>query len=130
MAAPIPAAAFTAELLRHATELPVKVAQACTKAAYDTSARAKMPGRVPRDTGYLAASITVEPATPSNPVAEVGPEAHYGLFVEEGTVNMPEQPFMAPSQDEVTPSFVKAMGDAGVPDFGSMRGGGASAGFR
>lgn len=115
MAVPMPPEAFTAELLQHAGALPFQVAQACTKAALDTQARARMPGRVPRDTGQLANSITVSPASPTEPVAEVGPEVNYGLFVEEGTVNMSAQPYMAPSQDEVAPGFVDAMADIGVP---------------
>ena len=115
MAVPVPPEAFTAELLKHATELPSKVAQACTKAAFDTASRAKIPGRVPRDTGFLAASITVSPATPVTLSAEVGPEAHYGRFVEEGTVNMAAQPYISPSMDEVEPGFVKAIGQLGLP---------------
>ena len=115
MAVPVPPEAFTAELIRHAAGLPGQVAQACTKAALDTSARAKMPGRVPRDTGNLAASITVSPASAATLTAEVGPEAHYGRFVEEGTVNMAAQPYMSPSMDEAEPGFVKAIGQLGLP---------------
>lgn len=115
MAAPMPPEAFSAELVRHANGLPGKVADACNKAAFDTQQRARMPGRVPRDTGFLASSITVSPATAATLTAEVGPEAHYGRFVEEGTINMAAQPYMAPSQDEVEPGFVKAMGDVGLP---------------
>ena len=114
MAAPLPPEAFTAELVRHATALPGRVADACTKAAFDTAARAKMPGRVPRDTGFLAGSITVTPASAATLTAEVGPEAHYGRFVEEGTVNMAAQPYMSPSMDEVEPGFVKAIGSLGL----------------
>ena len=126
MAAPVPVEALTAELIQHATKLPSEVRNICNRAAFDTQKRAKMPGRVPRDTGFLAESITVSPATvvagrtsaayrEGEIVAEVGPEAHYGRHVEEGTVNMAAQPFMAPTVDEVTPGFVKAMGDASIP---------------
>jgi HK97 gp10 family phage protein len=42
-------------------------------------------------------------------VAVVGVAAHYGLFLEEGTVFQPPQPFMRPASESVSDDFQQAM---------------------
>lgn len=64
---------------------------------------------VPVDTGNLKNSISsdIQEASLSG---EVGPTAHYGHYVEEGTSKMSPQPYMRPAADRNTPGFERAMG--------------------
>lgn len=92
----------------------VKIAQAVTVAGIDTQNRGRV--RAPVDTGFLRASITVDPVTfnGTDVSIEVGPEANYGAFVEYGTSRAGAQPFMEPAVDEVTPLLEKALTDLDV----------------
>lgn len=84
------------------------------KAAFGVERGAKL--RAPVDTGNLRNSINTTLfgtglAAGSTIGAEVGPEANYGLFIEQGTWKMAPQPFLGPAFDEVEPSFVAALDD-------------------
>jgi len=87
----------------------VKASDAVRKAAFEIERRAKMRAAV--DTGNMRNSIntTIEGDVYSALSAEVGPEAHYGVFVELGTERMAPQPFLGPAFDEVEPSFIQAL---------------------
>lgn len=68
--------------------------------------------RAPVDTGNLRNSINSGFSgdgigTPF--VGEVGPEAHYGIYLELGTARMAPQPFLGPAFDEVEPAFIAAL---------------------
>lgn len=86
-----------------------KAGQAVRKAATDIEAGAK--AIAPVDTGNLRNSIGTSMHGPLS--AEVGPTAHYGIYVEFGTYKMAAQPYMGPAADRVEPSFVAAMEQLG-----------------
>ena len=60
----------------------------------------------PVDTGNLRNSITSDIRGLSG---AVGPSAHYGRYVEEGTSRMGPQPYMGPATDRNAALFVQAM---------------------
>ena len=60
----------------------------------------------PVDTGNLRNSIT---STIRGLSGAVGPSAHYGRYVEEGTSRMGPQPYMGPATDRNAALFVQAM---------------------
>lgn len=84
------------------------------KTASDIEATAKI--LAPVDTGNLMNSIStsVEGLT-----AEIGPTAHYGSYVEDGTRNKdetprtPAQPYMGPALETHESTFEKAIGKVG-----------------
>lgn len=84
------------------------------KTASDIEASAKI--FAPVDTGNLMNSISTEV---DGLKAEIGPTAHYGGYVEDGTRNKdesprtPAQPFMGPAVDTHEPSFGTAIGKVG-----------------
>lgn len=73
--------------------------------------------KAPRDTGFLASSISTSDLryTGSTGVieAEAGPTANYGGFVENGTSRMAPQPYMAPALSAVEPGFIEAIAQLG-----------------
>ena len=103
-------ARLTYDLRRASTEAQKKAWAAVRKAAYDVQAQAKV--RAPVDTGNLQNSITVGPAGPM--AFEVGPHAHYGYWVENGTRRMAAQPYLMPAFDQVVPQLDKALEEIGV----------------
>lgn len=91
-----------------------KASQVVRKSAFAIERNAKV--RAPVDTGALRSSINTSlfghGLTGDSPIgAEVGPEVHYGQFVELGTARMAPQPYLGPAFDEVEPSFVAALDD-------------------
>lgn len=59
------------------------------------------------DTGFMLNSVST---TRGRLEAEVGPTAHYAIYVHEGTSRMPGRPFLFPVLEELTPAFEQAMG--------------------
>ncbi|MFK5689599.1 HK97-gp10 family putative phage morphogenesis protein [Ornithinimicrobium sp. LYQ92] len=47
--------------------------------------------------------------------AEIGPTAHYGRYVEQGTSRMAPQPYLFPAADRHEASFIAAMAQAAEP---------------
>lgn len=85
------------------------------KAAMDIERDAK--NLAPVDTGNLKNSIghsDLRIGTSGQLVAEIGPTANYGIFLEQGTSRMPAQPFMGPAADRNTPAFEQAMQQLGA----------------
>jgi HK97 gp10 family phage protein len=65
---------------------------------------------VPVDTGFLRSSITRESRRNSQgAVSEVGPEAAYGAFVENGTRFMAGRPYLLPAALDAEPMFEQAL---------------------
>lgn len=91
-----------------------RVRDAVRKAGADVQAQAI--ARVPVDTGFLRSSISMEMAGNAHfSSVEIGPTAHYGRYVEQGTSRpMAAQPYMVPALDAVEPGFVAAMGQLGA----------------
>lgn len=88
--------------------------QVVRKSALAVERGAKL--RAPVDTGNLRNSINtvVSGGRGSGAiVAEVGPEASYGVYVEVGTWKMAPQPYLGPAFDEVEPGFIAALEDLG-----------------
>lgn len=87
-----------------------KVANVIRKTAHDIEADAK--AFVPVDTGFLKNSISTDfegDGRFARMSAEIGPTAHYGVYVEEGTSRQNPQPFMRPAFDRRKEGLVKAM---------------------
>lgn len=86
-----------------AAEFAFKAAQAGKLAGTAVIATAALIQRdakinTPVDTGFLRASITRETRRSQfGAEAEVGPEANYGAFVENGTSRMAPQPYLVPA---------------------------------
>lgn len=100
------AAALAAEFAAAAANAPRKAAQAVAKTAYDVQADAQ--AMAPVDTGFLRSSITTSLAD-GGLSAEVGPEAHYGVFLELGTYKMAPQPYLIPALERRTDPFLAAL---------------------
>lgn len=96
---------------RHAADLG-KVAPRVVKQAGDAVRLATLGTErdakilAPVDTGNLRNSIT---STIRGLSGAVGPSAHYGRYVEEGTSRMGPQPYMGPATDRNAALFVQAM---------------------
>lgn len=91
-------------------ESPRKAEQAVRKAALEIERSAKR--RAPVDTGFLRSSISTGfegEVLRGGFMAEVGPGARYGIFVELGTHRAAPHPFLGPAFDKVEPSFIAAM---------------------
>jgi len=87
------------------------------KAAMDIKSTAQQ--LAPVDTGNLKGSITMTgPLAGQASVAEVGPTANYGIFLEQGTSRMAAQPFMGPAADRHAPAFEAAMQQLGAEAIG------------
>lgn len=66
----------------------------------------------PVDTGYLRSSITTTITGDGRfkqMSAEIGPEASYGRFIEEGTHRQQAQPYMGPAAAAVEPQYLAAL---------------------
>lgn len=59
----------------------------------------------PVDTGYLEGSVSTDIVDLE---AQIGPTAHYGRYVEEGTYKMAARPYMGPASDRHIPMFLLA----------------------
>lgn len=79
------------------------VGRAVKTAVFKIEARAKM--RSPVDTGFLRSSIQGDMTGDMQGVVNVS--AHYGVFVELGTVKMSAQPFFTPAIEETRPEFLR-----------------------
>jgi HK97 gp10 family phage protein len=94
------ASALNAAVLR----TPGKLSLAIKKTAFDLEGRAAT--RAPYRTGNLKTSIKAHILGPMT--ASVGPTAHYGRYVEEGTSRMAAQPYLMPALDDVMPNLLEA----------------------
>ena len=90
------------------------------KTAKDIEATAKL--KAPVDTGNLKSSIGTSDlrgvGQSGGLVAEIGPTANYGIYVEMGTDRMAPQPYMGPAADAHTPAFEEAMAQLGLEALG------------
>lgn len=85
-----------------------KAVQVIAKTAAEMSADAKV--FAPVDTGNLRNSIGYDTYNQGDEsIAEIGPTASYGLFVETGTSRMAPKPFMAPAFNRRVTGFEQAM---------------------
>jgi HK97 gp10 family phage protein len=94
------------------TDIPALIAgaeakadQIVRKAAMDILSDSHQ--RVPVKTGHLKATGNVQNTGPAR--AEIGYDADYAQFVEQGTRHMAAQPFLRPAFDRVVPLFLAAM---------------------
>ena len=101
---------LAADLGKASYETTRRAQQVVTKSAHDVESVAKTVA--PVDTGNLRNSIGTD-ITGGGLSAEIGPTAHYGVYVEFGTRRMAPQPYMGPGLDAATPGFVAAMGELG-----------------
>lgn len=91
-----------------------RVSAIVRKTAHDIEATAKE--LAPVDTGHLRSSIGVDIFREDGAliVAEIGPTADYGPYVEYGTHRAGPQPYMGPSADRHAPLMERAIAqDAG-----------------
>ena len=103
-------AAVIAAFKRGAATVGTRAALATRKAAANIDRDAKT--LAPVDTGNLRASIgTTFTGDGRAGVmrAEIGPTAHYGIYVELGTSRMAAQPFLAPATDRHVPGWQAAL---------------------
>jgi HK97 gp10 family phage protein len=116
-----------AELRASSVRAEVDGIRALRAAAFAVQANAML--IVPVDTGTLRSSISVEffggLTSGGWMIAEIGPETHYGKYVEFGTSRQAPQAFMGPSLDRIAPVFVAAIAAMSDP----FRGGVSSGGF-
>ena len=96
------------EFQMQAVRGPATAATAVARTLVAIQADAKI--GAPVDTGFLRTSITWELENPLE--GEVGPEAHYGRYVEEGTSRMAPQPYLVPAGDRHLPGFEEAIEQA------------------
>lgn len=69
---------------------------------------------VPVDTGFLRSSVTRETQrTGTGAEAQVGPEAMYGAYVENGTSRMAPQPYLLPAALDHEPNFLQGLEQLG-----------------
>lgn len=114
-----PLRALSADLTAAGRQVGNKARAVVRKAAIDIERDAK--ALAPVDTGNLKSSIghsDLRIGTTGSLVAEIGPTANYGVFLENGTSRMPPQPFMGPAADRNTPSFEQAMAQLGAEALG------------
>lgn len=114
-----PLRALSADLTSAGRQIGQRARAVVRKTAYDIEASAK--AIAPVDTGNLKNSIShsdLRIGTSGQLVAEIGPTANYGIFLELGTSRMPAQPFMGPAADRHTPSFEAAMQQLGAEALG------------
>lgn len=95
-------------LSAEAQRITARAALVVQKSAFDLQRGAM--SRCPVDTGNLRGSISTEFRGGAGSIeAEIGPTAHYGGYVEDGTSKMAPQPYMGPATDEVEPKFLAAV---------------------
>lgn len=114
-----PLRALSADLTTAGREVGNRARAVVRKTAYDIEASAK--ALAPVDTGNLKGSISHSDLRIGNTgtlVAEIGPTANYGVFLEQGTSRMAAQPFMGPAADRHTPGFEQAMQQLGAEAIG------------
>lgn len=99
------ATALAAEFAAEAANLQREAAKVVAKTAHDT--RRDMAVGAPVDTGFLRSSTTVE-ISADGLSAEVGPEAEYGRYVNDGTYKMAPRPFVDQAAERNTPAFLAA----------------------
>lgn len=97
---------FTLSIDRKALDLIAGAARAnlgkaVAKVARDIEGQAK--AVVPVDTGFLKNSIQARPLGPL--LWEVTVGAHYGVYVEFGTVRMAARPYLGPAVERMQPIF-------------------------
>lgn len=81
---------------------------AVRKTALDIEREAK--AFAPVDTGNLRSSIGRDVEVSGDAIeAEIGPTAHYGIYLEHGTSRMAPHAFLGPALDRATPPFLSAM---------------------
>lgn len=95
---------YAAELAQAGPRAQALARLVIAKAANDVQAEAQR--NAPVDTGFLRGSISV---VNNGLEFEVGPTAHYGLYVEMGTSRMAAQPYLYPALDRVMPGLDAAM---------------------
>lgn len=119
------------ELLRKINKLSVDLQQATREAVYGTAQSVRtyaiksiqkqsmggmvnghvvsQPGDAPNtDTGRLVSSINVQPLKPANEMY-VGTTLEYGKYLEHGTMNMQERPWLQPALDAMVQRFRKEL---------------------
>jgi HK97 gp10 family phage protein len=84
--------------------MEAKADQIVRKAAMDILSDSHQ--RVPVKTGHLKSTGNVQNTGPAR--AEIGYDADYAQFVEEGTRHQHAQPFLRPAFDRVAPLFLAA----------------------
>lgn len=102
---------FAADLGRAAGTVGAKAAAATLKAGADITSDAK--ALAPVDTGNLRSStgMTVTGSGAHGRMSvEVGPTAHYGIYVEYGTSRMAAQPYLNPATDRHVDAWYAALG--------------------
>lgn len=86
------------------------------KGAMDIQRDAKI--LAPVDTGNLRSSISTDytgDGRHGTMTAEIGPTAHYGIYLEFGTSKMRAQPFLFPATDRNEPGILAAMAHVADP---------------
>jgi len=96
--------AFAADLSAASGRAEALAETAVAKTAAELQGRAQ--SAAPVDTGYLRGSISSDIRGLE---AEIGPTAHYGIYLEMGTSRMAPRPFLFPALDAVEPGFLAAM---------------------
>lgn len=110
-----PLRALAADLTAAGRQVGNRARTVIRKTALDIEGTAK--ALAPVDTGNLKNSIGHSDLRIGNSgqlVAEIGPTANYGIFLEMGTSRAPAQPFMGPAADRHTPNFEAAMQQLGM----------------
>ena len=102
--------AYRTAMTLASTRVGAKAARATRKAAAGITRDAK--ALAPVDTGNLRSSIGMKVTGDGRAGAmraEIGPTAHYGIFVELGTSRMAAQPYLRPATDRHVPAWVAAL---------------------
>jgi HK97 gp10 family phage protein len=105
-------ASWFVELSREPVKVQLEASAIVRAAAFLCQRTAQQ--RVPVDTGFLRSSITVGnphggPLRPLDVMAQVGPEANYGGYVEFGTSRAGAQPYMTPAAEQAGEWFANEM---------------------
>ena len=114
-----PLRALAADLTAAGRQVGNRARTVIRKTALDIEGTAKQ--LAPVDTGNLKNSIGHSDLRIGNSgqlVAEIGPTANYGYFVEAGTSRTPPQAYMGPAADRHAPSFEAAMAALGAEALG------------
>jgi len=106
-------ASWFVELSREPVKVQLEASAIVRAAAFLCQRTAQQ--RVPVDTGFLRSSITVGhphggPLRPLDVMAQVGPEANYGYWVEYGNSRGAQpQPYMTPAAEQAGEWFANEM---------------------
>ena len=115
----------TAKLQAAKGGVGAKGAQVVRKFGLAVEAAAKV--FCPVDTGFLKGSISSEihgDGRHGQIEAEIGAEANYGRYVEQGTRFMAPRAFLGPALDRQTPGFMAACAQVADLDLAGSRAGG------